>query len=525
VEDPGTRSEPRTRFGAAALLLAASVLLSRGLGYVREAVLALRVGVSAEADAYRAGFQIPDLLNYFLAGGALSVAFVPLYTRARARGGLEARRLYATVLGTLGASAVLATAILWWQAEALVGTLFPRFEPDKQALTVHLTRIVLPAQIFFVTGAIVRAALMAEGRFGAQAAAPILYNGCIIAGGLFLAPTLGVEGFAWGALVGAFLGPFLVGLLDARGRVPLAVRFAPFDRDFLRYLVVAAPLMIGLSLLVVDEWYERIFGGLLGDGVVAQLGYARQLMLVPVAIVGQALAAAALPFMSRLWSENRGAELDALVLRSVRLGAALAVISGAALVVFAEPAVRVVYERGRFGGGDTTAVAGLLAVLALACPSWVVQQIVSRAFYARGDTWRPMLLATGMAVAMIPLYLGLGERYGALGIAWAGVVGITANALATLLLARRLHGAPPLRPLLSTFLRSVGIAAVAAFVAQGLVPGGAGLVGAFVDLVLGGVVFSGLIALGARWVGDAAMRDGLQRLVARVPGLRRRASG
>jgi hypothetical protein len=82
-----------------------------------------------------------------------------------------------------------------------------------------------------------------------------------------------------------------------------------------------------------------------------------------------------------------------------------------------------------------------------------------------------------------------------------------------------------LRPLLSTFLRSVGIAAVAAFVAQGLVPGGAGLVGAFVDLVLGGVVFSGLIALGARWVGDAAMRDGLQRLVARVPGLRRRASG
>ena len=161
------------RFTAAAMLLAASVLLSRLLGFVREMVLAYQLGATPELGAYYAAFQIPDILNYFLAGGALSIAFVPFYTRARSDAGEEgAARLLATILGTMTALAVIATALLWWQADALVRLQFPRFEPEIHALTVRLTRIVLPAQIFFVAGGILRAALMARGFFGAQAAAP-----------------------------------------------------------------------------------------------------------------------------------------------------------------------------------------------------------------------------------------------------------------------------------------------------------------------------------------------------------------
>src|SRR3990172_6008988 len=128
MEDVEETARGRTRFGAAALLLGASVLLSRVLGYAREAVLAYQVGAGTEADAYRAGFQIPDLLNYFLAGGGPSGALVPLSPRARARGRAEADRLFATVLGTIGALAVAGTALLWWQADALVGLQFPRFD-------------------------------------------------------------------------------------------------------------------------------------------------------------------------------------------------------------------------------------------------------------------------------------------------------------------------------------------------------------------------------------------------------------
>ena len=110
--------------------------------------------------------------------------------RALEQGQAAAERLFAVVLGSMTAVSVAATILLWWYADELVRLQFPRFAPETQVLTARLTRIVLPAQIFFITGAIVRAALMAEGRFGAQAAAPLLYNGTIIAAGLMLAPSL-----------------------------------------------------------------------------------------------------------------------------------------------------------------------------------------------------------------------------------------------------------------------------------------------------------------------------------------------
>jgi putative peptidoglycan lipid II flippase len=352
-----------------AALLAGSVLLSRVLGYGREMVLAYHLGATPEADAYRAAFQIPDILFHFLSGGAFAVAFVPFYTRARERRGPEAaRRLLATVFGTMTLIAVAAAALLWIWAEPLVALQFPRFAPETRELTTRLTRIVLPAQIFFVAGGVLRAALMANDRFWTQAVAPLV----IIAGGLGLGAVLGAEGFAWGALVGAVLGPFLLPLLDlGRAGLRLGFRFAPWEREFLAYLWRAAPLIVGVSLLTVDEWYDRWFGQLVGDGVVAQLGYARQLMLAPVAVVGQAVATAALPALSQLWSEGRREDLDRALLTTLRASLGLAVVLGAGAFAVAEPAVALLFERGRFTPEDSARVAALLRVFAFAVPGWV----------------------------------------------------------------------------------------------------------------------------------------------------------
>lgn len=514
------RAEAATRVGAAALLLASSMLLSRLLGYGREALLAYRVGAGASTDAYYAAFQIPDLLNYLLAGGALSVAFLPLYAKELARGDdRAAEHLVATVLGTLGMVSLFLTILLWCFAEPLIALQFPSFDTETQALTVHLTRIVLPAQVFFVAGGIINATLLARNRFGAAAAAPLFYNGGIIAGGVFLAPRLedGIEGFAWGALVGAFVGPFLAPLFDAWRRVRLRVRFAPFDRVFLGYLVVAAPLMFGQSLLTVDEWYERWFGALLGEGTVAHLSYARRLMLVPVAVVGQAIAAAALPTLSRLWAEGRREDLDRLVLRTLQAGLGLATLAAAACVAMASDLVGLVYERGAFTAGDTTTVAAILSLLAFAVPAWIGQQIAVRAFYARGDTWRPMLLGTLVAVAAIPLYLSLGRRFDVLGLAAAGSIGMTANALATLLLARRLHGGPPLGALLASTARAAAISVVAGVAASWVTvdPAPISTGGMLANLLAKGGVFALITLVGIPAIGGEAMRDTLRRLLRR----------
>jgi putative peptidoglycan lipid II flippase len=500
----------------AAALLAGSVLLSRVLGLVRDMVLGLRVGAGADADAYNAAFQLPDLLNYFLVGGALSIAFVPLWTSTRAReGAAAADRLFSTVLGSLGVAVTLATLAIFVFAEQLVALQFAWFTPEQRALTVRLTRIVLPGQIFFVVGGILQAVLMAQGRFLTQAAAPLVYNLSIIGGGLLLAPALGVEGFAWGALAGAVAGPFLLPLLDARGRAPLRPRVAPFDPEFLRYLVVAAPLMMGVTLLTVDEWYDRWFGQVAGAGTIAVLAYARRLMLVPVAVVGQSLATAALPTLSRLWSEGRTEELDALVLRTLKAGIGLGVLGGAVTWAVSEPLVRLIYERGAFGPADTARVAATLAIYAFAVPAWIAQQIAVRPFYARGDTWRPMLLGTFLALAAVPLYAGLAGR-GELGLAVAGTAAVSLSALATLGVARRFHGAPPLGSLGISLLRAALAAALAAAAAHWVQLGRPGALGALLDVALGGAVFLGVATAAVAALADAATREAWLGLLARV---------
>jgi len=527
VSESGSGGPHRGQLTAVAAVLAASVLLSRVLGYVRDAVLAWRIGATAEADAYYAAFILPDLLNHLLAGGALAIAFIPFYTRLRSSAGEDgAAHFLAGVLGTTSAFAVLLTGVLWWQADALVAVQFPRFAPETRALAAYLTRILLPAQIFFIAGGVIRGALMAHGCFTTQALAPVLYNFAIIVGGLALGGTLGAEGFAWGALAGAILGPFLAPLFEVRraGISRIRLRFAPFDRDFVHYLVVALPLMIGVSLITVDEWYGRWFGALLPSGTVAHLAYARRLMLVPVAIVGQAIATAALPLLARFWAEGRLDEMHRTLLETLRAGVGLSVLASVAFLVFAEPLVTLLYERGRFGSADTLQVVALLRIFAFAVPGWVVQQIAVRAFYARGDTWRPMLLATGIALAAAALYWFLGERYAAPGLAWAGVLGMSASALATLALARRLHGGPALRPLLATALRATASAALAGvFTAasiRALPLPAAGALRALCALAAGGAIYAAVTLVAVRWIGDAPLQAAVRRA---VRPLRRRA--
>ena len=184
------------RVGLVAILLAGSVLLSRALGFAREILLARHVGISYQADAYSAAFQIPDILNYLLAAGA-SVALVPFYTKRKAEYGPEsARNLLGTVLGNVTTVAIVLTGLLFVFADTLVDFQFPHFNSETRELTVRLTRILLPAQVAFVSGGIIRGGLMAEGRFAAQALMPIIYNFGILIGGLFLAPHIGIEGFA-----------------------------------------------------------------------------------------------------------------------------------------------------------------------------------------------------------------------------------------------------------------------------------------------------------------------------------------
>jgi putative peptidoglycan lipid II flippase len=191
----------------------------------------------------------------------------------------------------------------------------------------------------------------------------------------------------------------------------------------------------------------------------------------------------------------------------------LAVLGAGVAIALAEPIVTVVFQRGHFTAADTEHVAWLLQVLALAVPAWVVQQIAVRGFYSRRDTWRPMLLGSAVALAAIPLYLVLGPRYGAPGLAAAGVIGMSANAVVTLPLLRRVHGGPRLGELRATFARALLLAVLAAVAAHWAAMQA---FGALAQLSLGLAAFAAVALPGVFVLGDAAMREAVRRGLVRL---------
>jgi putative peptidoglycan lipid II flippase len=518
----GERGADRSAAGrgvaSAAGLLAASVLVSRLFGFLRDALFANNVGVGPAADAYFAAFLIPDILGHLLASGAASVALIPPYVKRLERDGPEAAARFASVVvGNVTVASIVATLLCWIYAEPLVRLQFPAFDPVTQAETLRLMRIVLPAQVFFLTGGCLRAVLMAHGHFGSQAAANVVYSAAPILGGFLIA---GADGFAWGTLLGALIGQWAIPVVALR-RLPGAVgrmRVGFVDGDFREYLWLAFPLMFGVGLTTVDEWYEKWVGAEVAPGAIAAISYARKLMMAPVGIVGQAVGAALLPALTAAYQRRDREGFDALLTSTLRMTLGLGILAAGALVVLAEPIVRVLYERGRFAASDSNEVAGLLRVLAWAVPGWVIQQVAVRGFYARSELWRAMGLSTGIALVVFPLYLWGGREQGVTGLALASVAAISLNAGVTVGWLRARAKSPDLAALAQTIVRTLAIVALAASAASALLYGLA-LSNPFVALAVGGAGYGVVLLIGVRWMGDPPLRAGIDRVVG---GLTRR---
>lgn len=410
----------KTTLMLSALLMAVSAFASRILGYFRDVIIATKHGATGETDAYFAAFTLPDTLVYFLAGGALSIAFVPIYQRALIKDGrLAAQRLFRNIASVGGSILGVGVIIGFIFADAFVARLFPNFTPEQMETTTYLSRILLPGPIFFFLGGLIGATEIAEKRFRSTALAPLIYNLCIILSGLFLSNLLGVSAFAWGALVGSILGPFGTNLLYARKNlnyVPLIDLRSP---ELANYYYIALPLMVGVSLTTVDEWIGRYFASGLDAGSISWLNNARRLMLFPIALIGQAIGQAALPWLSQLASEGKEDDLFHELSKAVSSTGLLSSAVAAGLASLATIAVAFVYGYGAYTPKDVVETGALLALLCLAIPAWSMQAVVARAFYARSHTWSPMIASTLAVVIAVPIYSHFSARFGVDGIAMA----------------------------------------------------------------------------------------------------------
>ncbi|HYV06690.1 MAG TPA: murein biosynthesis integral membrane protein MurJ [Blastocatellia bacterium] len=411
------RDRPLSSVARSAGIVSLAVMTSRVLGLVREMVFAYFFGASRSFanDAYVIAFRIPNLLRDLFAEGALSSAFVPVFSEYLVKKSEEEAFRLSNLVAT-GLIVILGTFVVLGVlfAAPLVAFIAPGFQSDpaKFELTVRLTRIMMPFILLVALAAQAMGVLNARDRFGIPALSSSFFNIGSIAGGLAVAalltdptfshpiraiverPTDGIIGMAYGVLIG--------GLLQYAVQWPslrrAGFRYRPMlsfsDPGVRRIFALMGPAVIGGAAVQVNVLINSNFASNIpGTGPVSWLSYAFRLMQFPIGVFGVAIATATLPAISRSAARKDEAEFKHTLASSMRLAFLLTIPSAVGLIVLGRPIIALIYERGLFGTGDTAHTAAALGCFAVGLTGYAAIKILAPAFYALGDSRTPMIIS------------------------------------------------------------------------------------------------------------------------------------
>ena len=474
-EKSGGPAGEQEHFFGAARLVAALTMLSRVLGLLRDRVL-LSIGGGVVADAFWTAFAVPHLFRRLFGEGALSAAFIPIFTETAEKSGWDrARQVLANTAGllalTLGGLIVLIEV-------ALVAWLLLDPGGPKRQLTMQFTMLVLPFMFFICLLALASAALNSKGHFAYPAAAPILLNVGLIACGWLLAPALARSDTEQLGIVGAGLVLCSVGqLLGAiwlLRRTHLAARWTlrPILPEIRQIALRMAPTVVPLGMVQLCDLVARLIALActadaahpnlpLAPGVIRCHYAAGRLYQLPLGVLAISVGTVVFPLLSRCVAQADRAGLRATINRALRLCVFLGVPSGVGLLVLAEPTIAAIFQRREFLAGDTARAAGMLQMYCLAMPAYFCLHILLRAFFARKDTRTPMIASAVLAVVNVLLVLGgifTPLRSAALGMATA--VTATVNAIVLAWVLHRQVGQLGWRSLLRSAARVAAASAV-----------------------------------------------------------------
>src|SRR5438093_1759202 len=434
--------QERAQVVEAAGVIGLATLLSRILGFARDMVLARLFGAGFAADAFFVAYRIPNLLRELFAEGSMSAAFIPVFSeylskRTKRDAWELASAAFTTLLTVLTGVCLLGILAAPW----IVKLIAPGFSdnPEREALTTMLTRIMFPYLLCIGLAALAMGVLNSVRSFAAPAFSPVLFNIAIIASAFLLAPLFAepILAVAFGVVVGGF-AQFL-SQMPALRRAELLFgwRFDFAHEGVRRIGWLMAPALIGLSVTQINILVSTILASYFPGGP-TYLFYGMRLIHFPLGIFGVALATALLPSLS---TQAAKGELDAL--RStlgfgLRLIFFIIVPAMVGLILLCVPIVHLFFEHGRFTAADTH---GTAAVLAYAVGLWAFAgvRIVVSAFYSLQDTRTPVLVAAVALAANIALSLLLMGSLRHAGLALATALSAILNmAVLLVFLARRL---------------------------------------------------------------------------------------
>jgi putative peptidoglycan lipid II flippase len=397
----------------ALLTVGSWTMLSRVLGLGRDVLMAALLGAGPVAQAFLIAFSLPNMFRRFFAEGAFNLAFVPMFAK-KLEGGEDAEGFardafsgLATVL--IGFTLVGQLAMPW-----LVFAMASGFVGDERFdLAVLYGRIAFPYILVISLAALLSGVLNATGRFALAAAAPILMNLVMILfllGGWLLGGDVGLWQI-WSVPVAGVAQFALVWWGAARAGLMLKPRRPRLTPELRRLAAIAGPAVLAGGVVQVNLLVGRQVGSFF-DGAVAWLSYADRLYQLPLGVVGAAIGVVLLPDLSRrLRAGDAAGGRDALN-RAAEFTLALTLPAAAALVLIPGPIVSVLFERGAFGPVDAAATALAVAVYGAGLPAFVLQKVISPAYYAREDTRAPFRFAVHAMIVNVAVAIGLAPFLG-----------------------------------------------------------------------------------------------------------------
>lgn len=452
------REEARGRLVRSAYAITLLTLVSRVTGYLREKVVALLFGATARTDAFIVAWRIPNMLRDIVGEGAMSSAFIPVYTQLSARRSEEeARAFVGKVIGTFAflLSAITVAGIL--ASPWLVGLLAADFRqrPWQFGLAVSLNRWIFPYIFLVSIAALFQGILNAHHRFALSAAAPIFLNVGFIGVTLLLAPRLAEPSYALaaGVLAGGLLQMAVqwpeLARLRAVGRPALGWR----DPEVRSVLLLLAPRLFAYGINTINLTFATRFATGLGTSSVSRLYFANRLKELVLGGFAVALATAILPMLSRQALAPDRREFRETLAFGLRLIAFVTVPATVGLIVLRFPIVRVLLEGGAFRADDAAATSDVLATLSAGLFFFAVVRVVVPAFYALHETRLPVLAALADCLVFLAGCLLLVPRLGLPGIGLSASLAAGVNVAVLLAVLRRREGPLGGREIAASVLR------------------------------------------------------------------------
>jgi putative peptidoglycan lipid II flippase len=446
--EPGeeiTRRPAPGRIARSTAFFSIATAASRVAGLGREVVAAGYYGISGPMSAFTIAFQVPNLIRALFADAALQPAFVPIFTELLGKKDYkEAFRLASTMLLLVTMVLGAITALFVLLAPVIMPLFAPGFEGEILDLTVALSQILFPILVLLGMSGIVVGILNSYDRFGAFAISPLFWNLAIIAVLVVLEPMFEGQDRIYAYAIAILVGTLIQLLIPAWDLRNTPYRFS-FSFDWRhpgvrRVLVLMLPVTISLGLINFNLVINSFFGSLVSEQAPAAIDKAFRIYQLPQGIFAVAITTVLFPTLARFANAGEIDDLRTTMANGMRQILFVLVPAAAAVLVLSEPMIRLIYERGEFGAGETEVVATALFWFAFSLPTNGLFLLLTRTFFSLQRPWIPTWIAAGNLVvtagAALALYhLGVG------GIVASTAIATAASVVAQgVILRRLLHG-------------------------------------------------------------------------------------